>query len=71
VINPRQKPSSTVKVLNGVFGGVNRGRGRMCQKRAFVERLALWKQPLAVLFKGLGKTLYKKISERRVLYSLL
>jgi hypothetical protein len=25
--------------LNGVFGGVNRGDLRLCQKRAFLERL--------------------------------
>jgi hypothetical protein len=41
------------------------------KKSAFVERLALWKQPLAVLFNELGKTPSKKISERRVLYNLL
>jgi hypothetical protein len=57
--------------LNGVCGSVKLRFLRTCQKPAFVERLALWKQPLAVLFNELGKTPSKKISERRVLYNLL
>jgi hypothetical protein len=35
----RQKPSITDWILNGVFGGVNRGGLRMFQKRGFLRSL--------------------------------